>query len=282
MRDRISASSGRPSSGSARRRIANVVVHREIVQSEIEMRTLRRWRRRQDDVRVPRGLVEVRVDADHELDAVERLVEPVPVGRRQNGVAGDGDHRLDLPLAGCIDLLGQCGGGHFGQRLGISGDSAVPAAGLEAAARFRRPWCRHRGSERKHHPAGSVEVSGQDVDDVDQPAAERAEFDCRRTDSAVHRRRRRRCEFAGERPDVVGRHAAVVTDGLRREPRRQGADVVDAVDMLGDAAEFRCDKALFEQHVHDGEQKRTVGARPRSDVPVGRFRRCGCGPDRSR
>ncbi len=226
---------------------------------------------------MPGGLVEVGVDADHEPDAVERLVEPIPVGRGQHGVTGDGDHRLDLSLAGRVDLLGQCGGGHFGQRLGIARHSAVPAAGLEAAAGFRRPGCRHRGPEREHRAAGSVEVTGQDVDDIDQPAGERAEFDCGRTDSAVHRRRRRCGELAGQRPDVVGGHTAVVTDILRREPGRQAADVVEAVDVLGDAAEFRCDKAFFEKHVHDGEQESTVGAWPRSDVPVGHFGGAGAG-----
>ena len=63
------------------------------------------------------------------------------------------------------------------------------------------------------------------------------------------------------------------TDILWREFGRQAADVIEAVDMLGDAAEIRCDKALFEQHMHDGEQQGTVGARARSDVAVGQF---GC------
>ena len=38
-----------------------------------------------------------------------------------------------------------------------------------------------------------------------------------------------------------------------------------------------CDKALFEQHVHDGEQQRGVGAWAGSDVAVGQFRRAGAG-----
>ncbi len=122
-------------------------------------------------------------------DAVERTVEAVAVGRRQHRVARDGDHRLDLPVAGGVDLLGERGGGQFGQRFGIARDAAVPAPGHEALARSRRSRRGRDGREREHRPAGPVEISGQDVDDVDQPAAERAEFDCGGTDSAVHRRR---------------------------------------------------------------------------------------------
>ena len=63
-----------------RRRVADVVAHREIVEREVEMAGLRRRRWRQDDVGVTRRLVEVRVDAHHEFDAVERAVEAVTVG----------------------------------------------------------------------------------------------------------------------------------------------------------------------------------------------------------
>ena len=50
--------------------------------------------------------------------------------------------------------------------------------------------------------------------------AERAEFDCGGADSAVDGRGRGAGELAGQGADLVGGHAAVGGDGLRREPVR--------------------------------------------------------------
>ena len=65
-RARISVSSGRPVQRHTGGRVADVVAHGEVVEREIVVRALRGRRRRQDDVGVPGGLVEVGVDADHE------------------------------------------------------------------------------------------------------------------------------------------------------------------------------------------------------------------------
>ena len=43
-----------------------------------------------------RGLVEVEVDRDHEVEPRQRALEPRAVGRRQHRVAGDRDQRADL------------------------------------------------------------------------------------------------------------------------------------------------------------------------------------------
>ena len=71
----------------------------------------------------------------------------------------------------------------------------------------------------------------------------------------------------------------MAADLLWGELGRHRADVVEAVDVVGDAAES-CDKALVEQHVHDGEQQGTVGAGAWRDVPVGEFGGAGAAPDR--
>ena len=65
-------------------------------------------------------------------------------------------------------------------------------------------------------------------------------------------------------------------DGLRRELGGQGADLVDTVDVLGHSPEIRR-QGLLEQHVHDREQQRGVGARARREVAIGEFGGAGAG-----
>ena len=60
-------------------------------------------------------------------------------------------------------------------------------------------------------------------------------------------------------------------------PAASCANVVDTVDVVGHSPEIRCDKALFEEHVHDGEQQRGVGARADGEVPIGQFGGAGAG-----
>ena len=91
---------------------------------------------------------------------------------------------------------------------GVSISSASAAAGssdstsgwpetrlCQRPVRNPRPGRGRRGAgadrrQREHRPAGPVQVAGQDVDDVDQPAAEGAELDGGGADPAVHRGRR--------------------------------------------------------------------------------------------
>ena len=52
---------------------------------------------------------------------------------------------------------------------------------------------------------------------------------------------------------------------------RQRRDLVDADDVFGQSAESEVDEALVEEHVHDREQQRGVGAGPGREVPVGQL-----------
>jgi hypothetical protein len=61
----------------------------------------------EDHVGVAGRLVDPVVDADHAVEAVQRVVEAVAAGRRQHGVPGHREQRPDLPLPGGGDLLGQ-------------------------------------------------------------------------------------------------------------------------------------------------------------------------------
>ncbi|CAM5657113.1 hypothetical protein SGLAM104S_03885 [Streptomyces glaucescens] len=132
--------------------------------------------RRQHDVGVPGGLVEVGVDADHEVEGAERLVEAVAVGRGEHGVGGDGDERADrfAVLRRGVDLLGERGDGELALRLGVPAHAGVPAAEGEALAGASRAGRPVGGCLREEGAAGPVEVAGEDVEDVDEPAGEGA------------------------------------------------------------------------------------------------------------
>ena len=97
-----------------RRRIAGGTAHRHARQCDVEVRCVRRRGRRQDDIGVPGGLVEVGIDRDHELQLIHRPGQPPAIGCRQHRVAGDRHQRPDLPRSRGLDLLGQQGGRQFG------------------------------------------------------------------------------------------------------------------------------------------------------------------------
>ena len=62
----------------------------------------------------------------------------------------------------------------------------------------------------------------------------------------------------------------MVGDELGCELVGQGAHLVDADDVIGEAAEVG-HQVLVEQRVHDGEQQRRVRSGPGRDVAVGEF-----------
>ena len=94
----------------------------------------------------------------------------------------------------------------------------------------------HRGPG-EHQPADRVEVAGEHVDDVDQPARERAELLVAQADAAVDDGALGRREVAGERADAVGVDAGDRRDPLRRPVGDERLDLVDAVEQVGDVAE---------------------------------------------
>ncbi len=111
------------------------VAHRELVEREVVVRALERGRAGQDDVGVAARLVDVDVQADEQVEPVERGLKPVGVRRRQAGVAAEREERLDLAFARCLDLVRERDDGQLAERLGQAPHAARPAAGSEAAGR---------------------------------------------------------------------------------------------------------------------------------------------------
>ena len=156
------------------------------------MRALERRRRGEDDVGVARGLVDVDVERDHEVQRLQRALQAAGVRRRQRGVAGQGDERAHLALAGRVDLLGQAGHRQLAVGLAEAAHAARPAPDLYAApasVRRSRARCRAPAAARVNiAPPAPVEVAGEHVEHVDQPRGERPELLRAGADAPVHGR----------------------------------------------------------------------------------------------
>ncbi len=87
-----------------------------------------------------RGLVEVDVERDHEVELAQRARQPLAAGHREHGVAGERDERADLALARGLHLLGHGGRGEHAAELGQPADAAAVAArGRDGPTRRARP-----------------------------------------------------------------------------------------------------------------------------------------------
>src|SRR5690606_15314360 len=182
---------------------------------------------REDHAGMAGGLVEIRVNADHEVEPGERLVEAGAVRCGECGVAGDGDERPNLARPRGGDLLGEHHHGEFALDLGHPAHAAVPAAGAEAAV-LRVPYRCLVGGEREHHPTRAVQVSGEDVDDVDQPGRQGAKLHSGGAEPAVHRGGWRAGDLSSQSTDAIGLDATGVGDPVRVEVLHQRLDLRDA------------------------------------------------------
>ena len=176
---------------------------------------------------MPRRLVDVDVDAHHEVEVVERGGEALAVRRRDDRVAGDRDERADLPVAGRLDLLGHAGGGQLAEDLRRAAHPAAASARTARRGPSPIPRVAVRG-QREHRAAGPVEVAGDRVEHVDEPARGRAEALRRRADPPVDRRALGGRELDRHPPDRLGRDAGRRRDRLGREVAREPLDDVGA------------------------------------------------------
>ena len=101
--------------------------------------------------------------------------------------------------------------------------AAVPAAEgrAPAAPGLARRVRRADRRAREHRAAGAVEVAGEDVEDVDEPARRRPEALRGGADAPVDRGARRGRQLAGHAPDLGRCDPARRRDGLGREARRR-------------------------------------------------------------
>ena len=154
-----SHSSGTPgSSGSTASGVVGDVAHRELEQQHVVVRAFQLRRNGQHDVGVLGRLVQVHVDADHELEVRERVGELVRVRCRQHRIAADGDERANLTRTRGEDLLGE--NGRPGTPPRPPGGRSPASARDRSGSRDRSPAhraCsdrRRRASGTSIHPVG--------------------------------------------------------------------------------------------------------------------------------
>ena len=114
--------------------VAGMVAPRQLGEGHVVMHVFQ-WREAgQDDVGMARGFVQVNVQADHEVQLVQRGRQARAVRAGQYWVGGHGDECSYLPLAGCFDFFGQAGDGQLAKYLGRAAHSGVVAACAHAFA----------------------------------------------------------------------------------------------------------------------------------------------------
>src|SRR4030095_12737671 len=106
-----------------------------------------------------------------------------------------------------------------------------------------------------------VEVTGEHVQDVDEPARDGAELLLARAHAAIHRRRLGPGATARDAADDAGRDPADRRNSLGREVPGETLDLLQADGVRGEAA--GPDQPLVAERVHEGEEEQRVG--PRTD-----------------
>ena len=173
-----------------------------------------------------RRLVQVDVDADHEVERGERAREARRVRRAHGGIARDRDQRAHLTLARRLDLLGEARARELAEHLGRAAHAALVAvqAHARAHAGLAARVGRERGGLREHRAAGPVELAREHVQHVDEPARRGAELGGGGADPAVDAAAVRGRELAREAPDHVGRaRRSAARPARARTARSRGA-----------------------------------------------------------
>ena len=238
-----------------RRVVARDVAHREGVEDDVVVLVGQHRSRRQDHVRVARRLVHGDVDRGHELEAGEGAVEAPAVRRRGNGIARDGEHRADLPVARGLDLVGHRGRGQLAAEHGAPGDARLVAPG--AAGLGAGPRHRNRG-EREHRAAHRVEIPGEEIQQLDEPLANGAEGLRRQADAPVNDRGRRVANLLRDGAHRLGGNSR----RRRRALHAEGADRLDRAleprQSIAVALDAR--RPELEHRVHQREEECGIGA----------------------
>jgi hypothetical protein len=112
---------------------------------------------------------------------------------------------------------------------------------------------------REHGAARPVEVAGEDVEDVDEPARRGPEALRRGADAPVDRGAGRGRQLAGHAPDPRARRYRTSPRRPRRELAGQRADSLEARDMARERAEIG--ELLAEERVGQREEQQRVACR---------------------
>jgi hypothetical protein len=145
----------------------------------------------------------------------ERLIQGTAVGCGEHRIAGAGKQGANLAFAGGADLFRECRGGQFAIEFRQIPNAAAMAGKAAGAGARHLIHCR----QGEQAAALAIEVARGDIDQLDQPLAERAEALRRHAHAAVADGRIRGGEVPRDAAYHVRLDAAVRRRALRRECR---------------------------------------------------------------
>ena len=199
------------------------------------------------------------------------LAQAARVRRRDERVAGDRDQRAHLALAGRLDLLGQAGRPAARRRPRAAPRTRLAQRPRRAAASLpaRAGAVALSGRRaREHRAAGPVEVAGQHVEHVHEPARERAVLLRGRAHAARRRRARSAAASSRARRRIssasMPQAAAIRSGGKPRTSSRSASRPLRC-----SASAARVVEALLDQRAGHAEQQVRVAAGPDEVVLVG-------------
>ena len=158
-----------------------------------------------------------------------------PPGVDSTGLPATVNRARIWPGPGRGDLLGQARHGHVAEHLGRAAHPGLPATEVGDAPlepRHRQVGDRRDRGTGEHRAALHVEVAGEHVHDVDQPAGQRAELLVAEPDAAVDDRPLGVEQLVREGPDALGRDAGDALDPLGGPVGDERRELVDAVHQV--------------------------------------------------
>lgn len=221
-----------------------------------------------------RGLVQERIDRDHELETGEGLLELRAVRCGEDGIAADREQAADATVAGGEHFFGETRDGKLAAELRQASHAALPAAEAAASDADASASANHVDCGLgEHDAAGFVEVPRDEVEREDRPRSEASHLLHARADPAVDRGAFGGRELSCEATDRVRRHTAHPRRALGGVGIRDGFEHVEAIGVRGHPAELH--EAFFEDHAQHREQHPGVRSGADEHVLVGALRRFG-------
>ena len=263
------------SSGQHRRAVARMVAPGELRKRHVVMQVLQRRDAGQDHIGMARGLVEVNVHADHEVQRIQRLGQTRAVGRGEHRVGAHGDQGADFAVSRGFNLFGQAGDGQLAHDLGGTTDPRKVAPGGHAFAHTRFA---HRVGAKgcrlgKQHATGQIQMARERVEHIHQPACQRAVGLGAGANAGIDCCAGRIGQLTRQLANGVGGQGAALGHRLGREGGQRQTDFIDPVHPFGHRAQAH--QLFVKQGVHQGSQQEHIGTRANEMVGVSHRSRLG-------
>ncbi len=210
--------------------------HPEVEEGQVVMTAIQVRRRRQNHICVSRRFVEINVDAHHEVERRQSVIELAAVRCGDDGVSPHHHHCANLSATGRGDFFGHEGCWVLAERFGKTTNTSLSTTGLESLTDSALTASGGTGSngQGKHRSPNHVEVSRYCVEHVHQPRRGGAKAHRARPDAAVHRGTCGVTQLQRDATNGGGIDAHRVFDDFGREGGKCVLHFVESIDVLGE------------------------------------------------